>query len=119
LLEKKRVVMPETNHSGTSAANGQTKFILELLEKSLDRQIAASEKTCDKVEQLGDRLEGSISNLSKDMGKEMRDGMRTQTKLIFWLLCLSIIFLGSVAGVQFFGHWGSDGVTISTDSNAP
>jgi hypothetical protein len=107
-----------TNHEDSTIGN-QTQFILELLERSLERQTEASEKTSVKVEQLGDRIEGSITRLTSEVSKEMREGLRAQTKLIFWLLCLSIIFLGSIAGVQFFAQLDKDSITISTDRKAP
>ena len=86
---------------------------MNLLSKSLERQIEASERTGQKVEALGDRFDHGLAQMGREMGREMREGMKSQSKAMFWILMVSIILLGSVAGVQFYGNFA--GATIGTN----
>lgn len=86
-----------------------------LLARSLDRQVAAAERTADRMDDLG----GKIDKMGDRIAEEMRHGMSLQLRVVGGLVALAIILLAAVAGVQFSGGMGADGAVRVDAAPAP
>jgi len=79
--------------------------IVNLLARSLDRQVLAAERTADRMDDLG----GRIDRMGDRIAEEVRAGMSLQLRVVGGLVALAIILLAAVAGVQFSGSLDRDG----------
>lgn len=85
--------------------------LTNLLARSLDRQVKAAERTADRMDDLG----GKIDKMGDRIAEEMRNGMTLQIRVVGGLVALAIILLAAVAGVQFSGGLDREG-TVHVDA---
>lgn len=85
--------------------------VTSLLARSLDRQVKAAERTADRMDDLG----GKIDNMGDKIAQEVRHGMTQQLRVVGGLVALAIILLAAVAGVQFSGGMDRNG-TVRVDA---
>lgn len=90
--------------------------LTNLLARSLDRQVKAAERTADRMDDLG----GKIDKMGDRIAEEVRNGMSLQLRVVGGLVALAIILLAAVAGVQFSGGMNRDGsVRVDAAPAAP
>lgn len=114
---------PNGTGDGTDGGNTDGGFdpnaaLTNLLARSLDRQVKAAERTADRMDDLG----GKIDKMGDRIAEEMRHGMSLQLRVVGGLVALAIILLAAVAGVQFSGGLDRDGtmrVDAAPASGAP
>lgn len=92
-------------NGGGSDGGDPSSVIVNLLARSLDRQVLAAERTADRMDDLG----GRIDRMGDRIAEEVRAGMSLQLRVVGGLVALAIILLAAVAGVQFSGSLDRDG----------
>jgi len=113
---------PAPASDGDGGADGATDggfdpnaAVTSLLARSLDRQVKAAERTADRMDDLG----GKIDKMGDRIAVEMRHGMTLQLRVVGGLVALAIILLAAVAGVQFSGGMDRDGSVRVDAAPAP
>ena len=86
-----------------------TKVLVDLLSDSLREQVAASNKTSERVDALSEKIDAMGERIASEVSRTMR----WQTKVIGSLVALAIVLLGGAAGVNFVGETGT--ISFSTE----